>query len=224
MDDAFLHGAAVDVVAGDCREVQVDAAGSDERLREKQRLEHADGGVADEAVELDVKVAAGAEGRDVLEVRELLQHLDHVGGDDDLLVAVGDEVGEEGVRARYVEEDGVAVVNLEVGPLRDGQPAGVLLAQRGGGCLGDGALLGAASGQRRRCLVLLANARGAAVHAVALAFLRKRLQVLADAVHPHAKARREVIDLDPTVLVEKVKNLCATLASEQGTPASLEAV
>jgi hypothetical protein len=78
-------------------------------------------------------------------------------------------------------------------------------------------------GLQGRGLVLLANASGAAVHAVALAFLRKRLQVLADAVHPHAKARREVIDLDPTVLVEKVKNLCATLASEQGTPASLEA-
>jgi hypothetical protein len=72
MDDALLYGAAVDVVAGDCREVQVDAAGSDECLREEQRLEHADGGVADEAVELNVEVAARAEGRDVLQVRELL--------------------------------------------------------------------------------------------------------------------------------------------------------
>ena len=160
----------------------------------------------------------------MLQVRELLQHLDHVGGDDDLLVAAGDEVGEEGVRARDVEEDGVAVVNLEVGPLCDGQPAGVLRAERGGGHVGDSALRGDMRGLLRRRLVLLANARGATVHAVALAFLRKRLQVLADAVHPNAKARRKVIDLDPTVLVEKVKNLCATLASEQGTPASLEAV
>lgn len=224
VDDALLHGAAVDVVAGDCHEVQVDAACADERLREEQRLEHADGGVADEAVELDVEVAARAEGGDVLEVRELLQHLDHVGGDDDLFVAAGDEVREEGVRARDVEEDGVAVVNLEVRPLRDGQPAGILLAQRDGGRLGDGNLRGGTSGLRRRRLVPLANARGAAVHAVALAFLRKRLQVLADAVHSHAKARREVVDLNSTILVEKVKNLCATLASEQRTPASLGAL
>ena len=93
MDDALLDLPSLDGLRGDGGGGQVDPVRANERLRKEQGLEHADGGGADKAVELYVEVASHAHERDVRLVGEYLHDLDHVGGHDDPLPPVGDELG-----------------------------------------------------------------------------------------------------------------------------------
>lgn len=62
--------------------------------------------------------------------------------------------------------------------------------------------------------------RGTAIDAGALALLGERLQVLADAVNAHPKARGKVVGVDTALEFQHSQDLVASLASEHRLPLS----
>ena len=210
LQHALLHAAVVNRGGQHAARLEVDAAGAHEGLREQQGFEQADGGGAGEAVELHVEVAARGQRGDLGVAGQAGEDVDHVGGDDEALVALGNEVGEVEVGARDAEEHRVAVVNLEVCAQGDVLAAGVV------GLLGAGYGLGDRRVRGRRGVALL-DLEGAAVLATDEVLLLQDLEVLANAVHAHAESLREVLYGGKARGVHDAHDLSAAFFREQGS-------
>ena len=117
-DQLFDHGVVPDV-GGDVARLQVDAQAAQKDLVEPHGLKARKGHGPNEAVELRVNAASGAQNGEGGVGRERAKDLHHVGDHEDLLGPLGKELGKGEVGGRDVQKDGVPGGDLLEGLLRN---------------------------------------------------------------------------------------------------------